>query len=350
MSNMDWLQTLLGGVSGAFTGASVANDRRSREAELARQAARQMMLDERQAKLDTESAFDRGIQRESALGELGYERGTIPRTGPAMMQLPGMGAMDVGAVMDARIGPQMTTPDGGQFTLNRFQTPTARNQSAMTAKREEARAEIERRAREREDDRNFTANENRLNRESAERRVSIPRPGSGTPQPLRAPTEAQEKSAMFYGLMTKGVEDMQRIGFVTDPLTQMRKPNPRIRPLAIQAALTVPGANYLLNEDEQQYMKAARDFAAGVLRKESGAALRDEEVRQTMQRYIDMPGDADSIRNTKAKSREQYMGLMERSALPALRYYDSVRQNGAPVETRPDPDFGGLPNRPEDYN
>lgn len=147
--------TLLGGVGGAFTGASVANQRKAEQAELARQIARQAGLDERQMTLDRESAFDRRIQREANLGELGYQRGEIPRTGSAMMQMPGMGALDVGSVMDARIGPSLTTPDGGKFTLDRTQTPQAQAQSAATMKREDARREIEARLAERNSDRSF---------------------------------------------------------------------------------------------------------------------------------------------------------------------------------------------------
>lgn len=165
-------------------------------------------------------------------------------------------------------------------------------------------------------------------RAAAERRRAVDAASPAGAVTGRAPTEAQEKSALFYGLMSRATTDMEKLEAT---------PNAQLRPLAIRAALGLWGGNYLLNDAEQLFMKGARDFAAGVLRKESGAAIKDDELRDVFARYIPMPGDSDATKRRKASSRAQYMDMMNKAALPAIRYYEAVERNGLPPETRPDP-------------
>ena len=138
----------------------------------------------------------------------------------------------------------------------------------------------------------------------------------------RAPTEAQEKGALFYGLMSRATGDMEALE---------RSAAGKSRPLALRAAMGLWGGNYVLNDTEQAFMRSARDLAAGILRKESGAAITDGEIREVFARYIPMPGDSEATRKRKATARTQYMELMKQSALPAIRYYEAIERNGLPA-------------------
>lgn len=66
----------------------------------------------------------------------------------------------------------------------------------------------------------------------------------------------------------------------------------QVRPLMITTAVKHPLANYALNQAEQTYLQAARDFLAGVLHQESGARLTDSQILFGMQRYFPLAGDS----------------------------------------------------------
>lgn len=143
--------------------------------------------------------------------------------------------------------------------------------------------------------------------------------GTGATPGLKAtgakPTESQEKSYLFYNLMDKALPRM------TEALG-----TGNVRKAAISAYMASPGlvsdlANLGLNETEQSYIRNLRDFAAGVLRKESGAAVTHDELRQTFQRYGVGFGDAPEIDAEKAQAAKEYLDSMRTLAGPAVDYY-----------------------------
>lgn len=142
--------------------------------------------------------------------------------------------------------------------------------------------------------------------------------GAPASKPPARPTEAQEKSYLYYDTMSRAFGDLQAI-----------ENEGGVRGWAIQTALRTPmgAGNIVLNPAEQQYLRAARDFAAGILRKESGAAIRDDEIRDVFARYIEAPGDSKQVRQSKRKAREAYMNSMKELATPATRYYEWTRNN-----------------------
>lgn len=147
-------------------------------------------------------------------------------------------------------------------------------------------------------------------------------------RPPTRPTEAQEKSAFFYSMMDRGFKEMQGIEN-PPPLPDGQQQPSQVRGWAIQTALRTPigAGNIVLNEAEQVYLRAAREFAAGVLRKESGAAVTPNELRDVFARYIEAPGDGPQVRAAKQAARLAITKDMERQALPASRYYEWATQN-----------------------
>jgi hypothetical protein len=142
-------------------------------------------------------------------------------------------------------------------------------------------------------------------------------------------TGDQEKSYLFYNLMKNA-----------EPEITKSLGSGRIRPSAVSAylganavgdipvvgkaigAIAKPAANANLNADEQQMIRAGKDFAAGVLRKESGAAVTNSELMEVMERYFPgMFGDKPDLTEAKNRARLQYMQTMEQEAGPAIQFY-----------------------------
>ncbi len=157
---------------------------------------------------------------------------------------------------------------------------------------------------------------------------------SGGAKAPRPPTEAQEKSHIFYNLMATSAPEI-------DSLIAGGNVRPDMVTLALRSGVLDFAANRLLNDDEQKLIRAARDFTAGVLRKESGAAIKNDEILNTFQRYIPLSGEGDAVANAKKAARANYMRTMERSALPALNYY-RVMEGAVPMEDPDHPEATGT--------
>jgi hypothetical protein len=164
----------------------------------------------------------------------------------------------------------------------------------------------------------------RLSRQGASGGVKAPRP----------PTEAQEKSHIFYNLMATSAPEI-------DALVAGGNVRPDMITLALRSGPFDFAANRMLNDDEQKLLRAARDFTAGVLRKESGAAIKNDEILNTFQRYITLSGEGDAVAGAKKSARANYMKTMERSALPALNYYRAM-EGAVPMEDPDHPEATGT--------
>ena len=125
---------------------------------------------------------------------------------------------------------------------------------------------------------------------------TVTQTGAGRLTPL---TEAQSKANLFGLAMTEG----NRI------LTELKVPP---SPAVIAAWRNLPeGAlNLGLSSDNQRYFNALRQFAAGVLRKETGAAFTPSELLDVQSRFFTMPGDSSVVQAQKARAREQAISAM----------------------------------------
>lgn len=112
-------------------------------------------------------------------------------------------------------------------------------------------------------------------------------------------SEAQSRSNMFGLAMSEG----QRI------LEEVQTPSVA----AIMAWRNMPegGVNLGLNENDQMYFNAVRQFAAGVLRKETGAAFGANELLDVQSRFFPMPGDSVNVMRQKARARQQAIAAMQ---------------------------------------
>ena len=134
----------------------------------------------------------------------------------------------------------------------------------------------------------------------------------------------QEKSYLFYNLMDKALPRMNE-ALATK----------KVRPAAITAFMQSPGfasdlVNTGLNEEEQSYLRNLQDFAAGVLRKESGAAITHSELKDVFRRYASGFGDVPATETQKAAAAQEYLDSMRTLAGPAVEYYRTRAQTGAP--------------------
>lgn len=137
-------------------------------------------------------------------------------------------------------------------------------------------------------------------------------------------TEPQEKSYLFYNLMEK-----------SQPQIDEAMTSGKVRKLAISSYISAPSGaaqalvNSQLNTEEQSLVRAFRDFAAGVLRKESGAAVTPDELREVWGRYGPGFGDQPDLDTQKSQARIDYMNTMRDQALPAIEYYS--KRKGSPA-------------------
>lgn len=121
-------------------------------------------------------------------------------------------------------------------------------------------------------------------------------------------TEAQNKNLMFATMADRALANIERV-----KQDNNYKPSPKDL-IAFElmegarrsgGSVNLPGmmANYVLSPAAQQYYQAAREFAAGVLRKETGAAFAQNELTNTITRYIDSPGDSPELEAQKEHAR-----------------------------------------------
>ena len=92
-------------------------------------------------------------------------------------------------------------------------------------------------------------------------------------------------------------------------------------PSAPDAILSkMPGGNFLVGNDYQQYQAMANEWIRAKLRKESGAAIPPEEMRGEFQTYFFVPGDSPETIRRKRQLRTQAREAMagERSRLDTV--------------------------------
>jgi hypothetical protein len=61
--------------------------------------------------------------------------------------------------------------------------------------------------------------------------------------------------------------------------------------------------NMAISENDQKYFNAVRQFAAGILRRETGAAFTKQELQDVQSRFFPMPGDSPAVTAQKADAR-----------------------------------------------
>lgn len=133
-----------------------------------------------------------------------------------------------------------------------------------------------------------------------------PIPGGPADPRTQGLTEAQSRSNFFGAQMKMGDEILRN---VTAPSNAML--------LAYRNLPSVP-VNYGASANDQMYFNAARLFAAGVLRKETGAAMTPGEVLDVAERFFPTPFDRPQVIDQKNRARQQIIASLE-AELPGGR-------------------------------
>lgn len=101
-------------------------------------------------------------------------------------------------------------------------------------------------------------------------------------------------------------------------------------------AFGVTGGNRALSSDAQTVLNAQREFVSGVLRKESGAAISDQEWKNYGGMYFPRAGDSPDVIRQKAEQRKTAMEALKIQAGPGVRQLERVKSEqpaGRPTYT-----------------
>ena len=170
---------------------------------------------------------------------------------------------------------------------------------------------------------------------------TVQTPGGATVTRIGSPrekdlSEAQARANLFGGQMREA----------EDILATTRVPSSA----AIMAWRNLPesAVNLALSRNDQQYFNALRLFAAGVLRKETGAAFTPNELLDVQSRYFPMPGDDPKVIEQKARSRRQVQESI-RAEMPGGNFRGLLPEDEARSQAAR-PGQGGAPPPPPGFD
>lgn len=142
--------------------------------------------------------------------------------------------------------------------------------------------------------------------------VKAPKP---TPPPK--PSSGQERTALsYYNRMKDAESTIQNL----EPIIAKQSPLNQIR---LQSA-----PNYLQSSNQQVYRQAQRAFTEARLRKESGAAIPQQEYDNDARTYFAQPGDKPAVVERKRKARAAVLeGLKFASGKAYQEFYGDSAQS-----------------------
>lgn len=107
-------------------------------------------------------------------------------------------------------------------------------------------------------------------------------------------------------------------------------------------------ANNLVSSERQQAEQSGREVLSAILRKDTGAAITNQEMEIYGKMYLPQAGDSEQVLNQKAEARTRALssirgglGTAERNAAPLN---DGQRSAGGAVQIRNDQDYAVLPS------
>lgn len=146
-------------------------------------------------------------------------------------------------------------------------------------------------------------------------------------------TEGERKVLGYYDMMQHATQVLERprtdaAGKTLPSLEQLVQNLSRLEQQRLKFA-----PNDLQTEEGQQYNQALRQFTAARLRKESGAAISQSEIEESIKTYFPWPGDKEPVLKQKRDARQALMNSLKGEAGQAWK----LRQQ----ETAPTPPSGG---------
>lgn len=154
-------------------------------------------------------------------------------------------------------------------------------------------------------------------------------------------TEGQTKDAAFAERMLRAEENLDRVVPIDangNPIKYdpTKKSNAYFPDQSSWKNLWT--ANAINSKEWQQYHQAARESMAALLRKDTGAAITDQEFDLYFPLYYPQPGDSPEVVKQKKQAREDLAGGLARGSGPAFkRMFPNraqkigVDENGAPI-------------------
>lgn len=127
-------------------------------------------------------------------------------------------------------------------------------------------------------------------------------------QEIKPATEAQAKAAGFASRMAQTEE-------ILTPLEQQGVSSANLGSMAAEGSLFGLG-NYLTSEDFKKYRQAQQNWVRANLRKESGAVIGEDEMRDEITTYFPVPGDTPAVIEQKRKARAMAFEAVKAGAKP----------------------------------
>lgn len=160
------------------------------------------------------------------------------------------------------------------------------------------------------------------------------------PAPIKEPTIDENKNAGFY-LRMRGVgENLRALEKTGGPsiATSVAGSLPFIGGFARQSAMT---------EDQQQYYNSAMAWIRAKLRKESGAAIGDDEAKEEWNTYFPVPGNTEKTIRQKERLRALAEEEMKISAGRAAEQVDAKygQRDGKKIEAASLPAASQYPGK-----
>lgn len=149
---------------------------------------------------------------------------------------------------------------------------------------------------------------------------TVPVPGGGRASFVAGQgnlTEAQAKANMFGNAMENADRGLATVQVPSTPMQFAWRNLPE--------GLVNPA----MPENDQRYFNYLRSFAAGILRKETGAAFTTPELLDVQSRFFPLPGDSPAVIEQKAEARRQAIESM-RAEIPG-GFRGQVPQAGVPI-------------------
>lgn len=150
-------------------------------------------------------------------------------------------------------------------------------------------------------------------------------------------TEQQSKDLVY---LTRGESAINTLDALDKKLA-----SPKDRALA-----ALPGGNFAVSSEFQQADQAGREFLAAVLRKDTGAAITNQEFDIYGKMYLPQPGDSQAVLEQKAQQRRVALDAIRSglgtasSAAPPKANAAKNAASQAPVAIKTDADYNNLPS------
>ena len=156
--------------------------------------------------------------------------------------------------------------------------------------------------------RDFTAQQNALNRANAEKLAAMRAASTGGTTGLGKPTEFNMKTALVA----------PRAASAAETITALEAKG--VKPSAFSAfARKVPIlGQFVVPADQQRLFQAGDVLSTAILRPESGANVPDQERESYEKQFLPQPFDADSTLARKAEDRAIQIRQLNAAAAPAL--------------------------------